>query len=121
MVDMTYVALRRLKVGGEIREEGDLVPEAKDWKTLRSSIAQNRVAYVPRSTVDQDALREAEERYESKLRESQIESEPEQEEDDDVEAFATGTGWYEVPGSDKKMRREEAEAFLANLEDEGEE
>lgn len=133
-VEMTYVALKPLRVGGQRREPGELVPEAEDWPRVSAWVSQGRIAVVAKAAVDPDQLKLAEARYAAAKSEAQEESASagnteetvsESDEplgdDEEVETFATGTGWYEIPGSDKKMRREEAIAYLANLEDGSEE
>lgn len=132
-VEMTYVALKPLRVGGQRREAGELVLEAGDWPRASAWVNQGYIAPVARASVDQEQLALAEARYAAAKGEAQEESEPSggsAEEpisepdvstgDDEVETFSTGTGWYEIPGADKKMRRDEAVAFLASLEDDEE-
>lgn len=183
--EMTYVALKALTIGGERREPGDLVPEAMTWNNVSAYISTGRIAAVPKSSVDPDSLRTAEQRYQqdveaahkrarvqqapagvgdeddledeytydelyeqaqdadiegrsdmdkSELAEalaaqgnedeqSKNETEPvkgETSEDDPLAEYHTGQGWYEVPGSDKKMRRNEAMEFLTSPEGEEE-
>jgi len=36
---MAYIAGKRLKIGGEFREPGDPVPEAAEWKNLKTKIS----------------------------------------------------------------------------------
>jgi hypothetical protein len=158
--EMTYVALRPLRVGGQTRHKGELVPEARTWHNLEAYIRGGRVAAVPRASVDQEALAKAEEAWEAlknpepeeeaqdestseesneNTDESETdqddggadeeepqddedpaeddESEDEPESEHDLEQYHTGNGWYEVPGADKKMRREEALEFLTAPED----
>lgn len=140
MVEMTYVALRPLRVRGQTRVDGDLVPEATTWHNVGAYLSTGKLAAVPRNQVDQDALAEAEEAWEADAREREAKREEpkpayqgneeetpsgasenvsEFELDDELEQYHTGSGWYELPGADKKLRRDEAEAFLA--EDETEE
>lgn len=133
-VEMTYVALKPLRIGGQRREPGELVPEANDWPRASAWVNQGHIAVVAKAAMDPDQLKLAEDRYAAAKSEAQEEStsagnnveesisKPDVSPDDDeVETFATGTGWYEIPGSDKKMRRDEAVVFLASLEDGGEE
>jgi hypothetical protein len=168
-VELTYVALKPLRVGGERREPGELVPEAETWPRVSAWVSQGRIAAVAKSAVDPSALKAAEKRLQDVIDARDAESQGETEADettesettsdevtkaelyeqaqeldiegrssmdkeelteaieeaesseDDVEEFATGSGWYEVPGAEKKMRRDEAIEYLAGLEDEGEE
>lgn len=134
MVEMTYVALKPIRVGGERREAGQIIPEAADWPRVQASINQNRIAKVPVASVDQDELVKANEAYEAvKAERAQGETQVQQEEDrpaeapeetstpeDDeppdepsgVEQFHVGSGWYEIPGLDKKLRRDNAIEYL---------
>ena len=72
-VEMTYVALKPLRVGGKRREAGQLVPEAADWPRRSAWIDQGRIAAVPKTMVDAEDLAVAErayaERIESKMQE----------------------------------------------------
>lgn len=163
MVDMTYVALKPLRIGGQRREPGELVPEAATWPRVSAWIDTGRITAVAKSSVDPEALKAAEDAFAARIKakqeadesakgETEVESEavvepnpayqsnavPEDEEapadgegeeesedesedeDHEVETFATGTGWYEIPGADKKMRRDEAIEYLAGLEDDEE-
>ena len=120
-VEITYVALKPLRVGGQRREPGELVPEATEWPRVSAWISQGRLTPVARDAVDKDELEKAERRWaEAKADTQEPEPEPEQEPESDheVETFAVGSGWYEIPGTDKKMRRTDAIAYLASLEDE---
>lgn len=131
-VEMTYVALKPLRVGGQLRETGELVPEAEDWPRASAWVSQGYIAPVAKAAVGQDALARAEDRYSSAQVKTQVENavqgdDVEQsagessESDDEVDVFHVGKGWYEIPGADKKLRREEAVEFLASLEDGSEE
>lgn len=88
-VELTYVALRPLRVGGQVRPRGSLVPEARSWHNIDAYISSGRIAAIPEMLP---------------------------EEDDPLEQYHTGRGWYQVPGSDRKMRREEAEKALSDQE-----
>lgn len=132
MVEMTYVALRRVKIGGKFHEAGELLPELEDSRRLDPLISQNKIAKLPLALVDEkeyaDAVKEYKDRRESAERErvaseAPVEEEPvaeapepepedEDEDDLDVEDFSAGNGWYEIPGHDKKVRRDEAVALL---------
>jgi hypothetical protein len=46
-VELTYVALRRIKVGGKYRQPGDLVPEASGWGNVSAYVANGSIAPVP--------------------------------------------------------------------------
>lgn len=165
--EMTYVVLRRVRVGGEDRHEGDLVPEANNWHNVEAYIRTGRIASVPRATVDQEELAAAEDRAEAlaeRNRERARRRAPEPEEvseeveelteehtaeelyeqaqdldvegrssmdkeelaeavvetESEIEQYHTGQGWYEVPGADKKMRRDEALDYLTSPEGEEE-
>lgn len=132
-VEMTYVALKPLRVGGQRREPGELVPEAADWPRVSAWLDQGRIAAVAKAAVDADQLKLAEDRYAAAVAQARGESTPKgnTEEtvskpdvssgEDEVDTFLVGSGWYEIPGSDKKMRRDEAVEFLASLEDGDEE
>lgn len=173
--EMTYVALKALTIGGERREPGELVPEATTWKNVSAYISGGHISPVPKSSVDAESLRAAEDKHEESLRAAEKhtrtlksppgvgaeeledeysrdelyeqaqdadiegrsemdkgelaealveqggedEAEP-QSEDDPLAEYHTGSGWYEVPGSDKKMRRDEAMEFLTSPEGEEE-
>lgn len=129
MVDMTYVALRRVKIGGKFHEAGELLPELEDSRRLDPLISQNKIAKLPLALVDEkeyaDAVKEYKDRRKSAERERVAneapveepvaeapEPEVEDEDDLDVEEFNAGSGWYEIPGHDKKVRRDEAVALL---------
>lgn len=63
---VTYFALRPVQVGDEIREPGDLIPEAATWQYLDGYVRDGRiqpvlVATLPRKT--QDVLQEWEDHY----------------------------------------------------------
>lgn len=45
-MDITYYALKQMKVNGELRQPGDLIPEAQDWAALTGYIADARIAPV---------------------------------------------------------------------------
>lgn len=132
-VEMTYVALKTLRVGGQRREIGELVPEASDWPRVDAWVSQGRIAPVAVASVDPEQLKLARERYEANKVQAQAENNTSGEaqqttgesgepvDDHDVETFHVERGWYEIPGADKKMRRDEAIQFLASLEDGSEE
>ena len=46
---MAYVACKRLKIGHEFREIGELVPEAETWRNLRVYLDNGSLAVVPNS------------------------------------------------------------------------
>lgn len=124
-VEITYVALKPLRIGGQRREAGELVPEALSWKRAEAWVNQGRIAPVARGAVDPKELKKAEERAQGYLNPSKPEPAPQpvavDADSDDVEMFAIGQGWYEIPGAEKKMRRTEAVAYLEGLEDSNEE
>jgi hypothetical protein len=145
-VEMTYVALRPLRVGGRTRQKGELVPEAATWHNIDAYVRGGRIAPVPVTAVNAEELEAAttawkgseDEEPQAETEEAgggadevepqedddpaeDDESEDEPESEDDLEQYATGSGWYEVPGADKKMRRDEALEFLTSPEDESEE
>ena len=123
-VELTYIALKPLRVGGERREPGELVPEAEAWPRVSAWVSQGRIAAVAKSSVDPDQLALAEQRFEASVEQEESaegETDGAEEDDHEVETFSTGTGWYEIPGADKKLRRDEAIEFLASLEDDSEE
>jgi len=121
MAELTYVALKPLRVGGQRREPGSLVPEALDWPRVSAWVDQGRIVAVARGAVDQGELEAAEKAYEARKaanrRETEVEA-AEGSDEDPIEEFSTGNGWYEVPGAGKKLRRDEAIEFLESLEDE---
>lgn len=43
---ITYFALKPLQVGDDLREPGDLVPEANDWPYLRGYVRDGQIAPV---------------------------------------------------------------------------
>ena len=43
---ITYVALKPLRIGDDVREPGELVPEASDWKQLDLYLGSNKLAAV---------------------------------------------------------------------------
>lgn len=125
-VEMTYVALKPLRIGGKRRETGELVPEAATWKRVDAWINQGRIAPVAKAAVDTTTLREAEKQAESYTAPATEPGETVVTEtvptgNEDVEIFSVGNGWYEIPGAEKKMRHDDAVAFLASLEDDSEE
>lgn len=48
---MAYIAQRRLVTTAGVREHGDPVPEAADWKNLRSYLGAGHIKEVPDSEV----------------------------------------------------------------------
>lgn len=76
-----------------------------------------------RSDMDKAELAEALAAQGGEDEQSRNETEPvpgETSEDDPLAEYHTGQGWYEVPGSEKKMRRTEAMEFLTSPEGEEE-
>jgi hypothetical protein len=64
MEGMTYTALRRITVHGEVRHQGDLVPEAESWRNKDAYIRTGYISPVPRASVNAEALEAAEAKYE---------------------------------------------------------
>lgn len=50
MTDLTYVALKPIKVGGKMRQPGDLVPEATTWHNLPAYLSTGRISAIPKSS-----------------------------------------------------------------------
>jgi len=142
-VDLTYVALKPLRVRGERREAGELVPEATQWRRVDAWINQGKVAPVPRASVDQAELKAAEDAMNAASAGSEDgaegsadndpsspgsggepggggDSEIDEELESEIEEFSVGGGWYEIPGADKKLRRDAAIEYLTSLEDDEE-
>lgn len=51
---ITYYALRPVQVGDELREPGDLIPEAAEWPFLSGYVADGKVAPVLVVTLPED-------------------------------------------------------------------
>lgn len=51
---ITYYALRPIQVGGDIREPGDLVPEAASWQYLSGYLADGKIAPVLVATLPEE-------------------------------------------------------------------
>jgi len=51
---ITYFALRPVNVGGEVRQPGDLIPEAADWSYLSGYIADGKIAPVLVATLPEE-------------------------------------------------------------------
>lgn len=54
MMRVTYYALTTMIVGEDIREAGDLVPEARDWAYLSGYVADGKIAPVLVATLPED-------------------------------------------------------------------
>lgn len=54
MMRVTYYALTSMMVGNDIREAGDLVPEARDWPYLTGYVADGKIAPVLVATLPED-------------------------------------------------------------------
>lgn len=52
---VTYFALKPLPVGDEIREPGELIPEACDWQYLSGYISDGKIAPVLVATLPKSA------------------------------------------------------------------
>jgi len=50
-MELTYVALKPLKVGDTKRQPGELVPEAKTWRNVHAWIGRGYLAPIPESSV----------------------------------------------------------------------
>jgi hypothetical protein len=131
-VELTYVALRRIKVGGQFREAGELVPEAEGWRNRDAWIRSGHLSAVPKEKVaDELPAEEAEpskgELYEQ-AQELEVEGRSSMSKDELAEAiedreaelakYHVGSGWYELPGLDKKVRKDDALEHLAEGESE---
>ena len=81
VVEMTYIALKPLRVGGKRRNPGELVPEAADWPRVSAWVDQGRITTVPKKMVDKDELAAAEKAYADRIadKQAQEQSEPEPE------------------------------------------
>jgi hypothetical protein len=136
MGKLRYVALKKLKVSGEYRLPGDEVPEAGGWRNLAVHVARGAIAVLegtdeqatktvePASNTTQYAVDTAgtEEEAENlaELREAEEDDERNIERTGngewvDLTPYHAGHGWYEIPGADKKLRRDEAVAYLLSL------
>lgn len=51
---VTYYALRNIQVGDEVRQQGDLVPEAMTWPYLNGYIADGKIAPVLVATLPEE-------------------------------------------------------------------
>lgn len=52
---MAYIAMRMIRVNGEIRMPGDEVPEAETWRNIRPWIDAGHISLVPREMVPNPA------------------------------------------------------------------
>lgn len=100
-VEMTYVALKPLRVGGKRREPGQLVPEAADWPRRSAWIDQGKITPVPKTTVDANELAAAENAYAELLEAKRVREAPPVEEQDDGGATSDPV---EAPGDDQLTR-----------------
>lgn len=66
-VEMTYVALKPLRVGGERRAPGELVPEAASWRRTSAWVDQGKITAVPKSMIDADELAKAEKAWQERV------------------------------------------------------
>lgn len=55
-MSLTYVALKRLKVGNEYRIPGELVPEAKEWRNRASWINTGHIAPVEEPALENETV-----------------------------------------------------------------
>jgi hypothetical protein len=129
-MDYTYVVLKPLRIGGEVRQPGELAPEAAKWHNLPAYISTGKIAQIPSSAVEgEDADVSKDELYEL-AQELDIEgrssmSKEELEEavknaqasqadlDSQLEQYHAGGGWYELPGEEKKVRKDQARELLS--------
>jgi hypothetical protein len=51
---VVYYALRPMQVGDEIRQPGDLIPEANDWPYLSGYVSDGKIAPVLVATLPED-------------------------------------------------------------------
>ena len=51
---VTYYALRSVQIGDEMRQLGDLIPEANNWPYLSSYIAEGKIAPVLVASLPED-------------------------------------------------------------------
>jgi hypothetical protein len=133
-VDVTYVALRRVRVGGQYREAGELVPEAEGWRNRDAWIRGGYISAIPKEKVADELPAEDEgpsktELYEQ-AQELEVEGRSSMDKDElaeavegreaELEQYHVGSGWYEVPGLDKKVRKAEALEYLNSEADDEE-
>lgn len=104
-VEMTYVALKPLRVGGKRREPGQLVPEAADWPRRSAWVDQGKIAPVPKTMVDADELEAAEKAYAELAKANKAQEAPSDEVPDGGEP-AGDPGEEPVPS--EPLTREEA-------------
>lgn len=122
MGDMTYVALKKLKVGDGYRYPGDEIPEAKDWNNLQAYIAQGSVAVVAQGD---EAVRNAarQTRQNDPKLGKQVSAPVETSQDDelsdvDVSEYHEGGGYYELPEGERVRGKDNARLVLAGRSDE---
>jgi hypothetical protein len=109
-MELTYVALKPLRVGGKIRQPGELVPEASEWHNLPAYISSGKLSAVPASMAQTESPDENSNDNASEEVEEQ--NAPDKELEDKLEELHAGGGWYELPGEDKKVRKDQAREFL---------
>ncbi len=143
-MEMTYILLKPLTVGGERREPGEFVPEAASWHNLGAYISTGKVVAVPKEQTDSSALEEAEKKHEKRVKAIKAEApatpapEPEEEPEADEESLnyedltvdevrdAVESGRLTADEAlEQELNREEPRKgvmeFLDGLEDEDEE
>lgn len=54
MSEITYVLLKPRKVGHEVRQPGDLVPEAHNWSNRNAYVSRGIIAPVPTESLSAD-------------------------------------------------------------------
>lgn len=120
MGDMTYVALKKLKVGDGYRYKGDEVPEAKDWNNLQAYIAQGAIAVV--ASGDEAVARSANQVRQNDPKLGKQTPAPAEATDDpsdiDVSGFHEGGGYYELPDGERVRGKDNARLVLAGRSDE---
>lgn len=51
---ITYFALKEIQVGDDLRQPGDLIPEAVDWPYLSGYVSEGKIAPVLVATLPED-------------------------------------------------------------------
>lgn len=138
-----YVVLKRIPTGGGSISPGEIV-DASTWRNAKSLVANGYI--VPLADKSEDVLAEARTlrrggplaqqtlvklgRRGADLADAPASDpvpapEPELDESEDlddlVSEYHTGGGWYEIPGQDSKVRREEALLLLSESQPPGDE
>ena len=137
-----YVVLKRIPTGGGSLSPGEIV-DASNWRNAKSLVANGYI--VPLADKSEDVLAEARTlRRGGPLAQKTLvklgkrgadladtpapepepvaaEEEATEESDEDalLEQYHTGHGWYELPGHESKVRREEALLLLSESQPPG--